>query len=56
MANTKLSKQPVDVPADNPTGTMRRFTEGLKRVLKTDKDDLRPSDRLKRQLRPRQRS
>jgi hypothetical protein len=23
----------VDVPADNPVGTMDRFTEGLKRVL-----------------------
>jgi hypothetical protein len=27
----------VDVPADNPTGTMDRFTEGLRRVLSVPK-------------------
>jgi len=27
----------VDVPADNPTGTMRRFTDGLKRVIHAKK-------------------
>jgi hypothetical protein len=27
----------VDVPADNPVGTMERFTEGLKRILSVPK-------------------
>jgi hypothetical protein len=27
----------VDVPADNPDGTMDRFTEGLRRVLAAPK-------------------
>ena len=27
----------VDVPADNPTGTLDRFTEGLRRVLAAPK-------------------
>lgn len=31
------SRDVVDVPADNPAGTMDRFTEGLRRVLATPK-------------------
>lgn len=30
-------KSPPDVPADNPVGTMDRFTKGLKRVLAAPK-------------------
>lgn len=34
---TKKSNSTLDVPADNPTGTMDRFTTGLKRVLAASK-------------------
>lgn len=35
----KASQKPdvVDVPADNPVGTMDRFNEGLRRVLAAPK-------------------
>jgi hypothetical protein len=36
----------VDVPADNPVGTMDRFTQGLRRVLSAPKQH--PSGRSKR--------
>jgi hypothetical protein len=36
MSNKSKPKQAtVDVPADNPEGTMQRFTEGLQRVLRS---------------------
>jgi hypothetical protein len=37
MADTKKQKQVVDVPADDPVGTMDRFTQGLRRVLAVPK-------------------
>jgi len=33
MAKPHTNKKPLDVPADNPHGTMERFTEGLQRVV-----------------------
>ena len=35
--HTPAKRDVVDVPADNPEGTMERFTTGLKRVLSADK-------------------
>jgi hypothetical protein len=38
-----------DVPADNPSGTMQRFTEGLRRVLAHPKyPELKRAPRRKR--------
>lgn len=37
--------EPKDVPADNPEGTMKRFTEGLKRVLSAPKTPHTPKKR-----------
>jgi hypothetical protein len=34
-----------DVPADNPVGTMERFTDGLRRVLSTPKKKPKRSKR-----------
>jgi hypothetical protein len=34
---SRKSRAAVDVPADNPTGTMERFTDGLRRVLSAPK-------------------
>ena len=45
------STDPVDVPADNPEGTMERFNEGLRRVLaapKPRKPSVRPRRRKRR--------
>jgi hypothetical protein len=33
MDKNKILHQAKDVPADNPEGTMERFTEGLRRIL-----------------------
>jgi hypothetical protein len=37
-----------DLPADNPVGTMDRFTEGLRRVLSVHKRDKPTRKRSKR--------
>lgn len=41
----------VDVPADNPVGTMDRFTEGLRRVMAAGKVTMNPPKRRKRKTR-----
>jgi hypothetical protein len=44
MTKTQTQKPLVDVPADNPEGTLDRFTVGLRRVLSVPKrDKTRPS-------------
>jgi len=43
--------QTKDVPADDPVGTMDRFTDGLKRVLAAPKVEVRPKHRRKRKRR-----
>jgi hypothetical protein len=39
--NRVTDKSVVDVPADNPEGTMERFQDGLRRVLTVRKVDVR---------------
>jgi hypothetical protein len=41
--NNTTKKSSIDMPADNPEGTMDRFTDGLKRVIASK----RPSKSVK---------
>lgn len=40
---SRKSRAVVDVPADNPEGTMDRFTDGLKRVVNAHPKRIRES-------------
>jgi len=44
-------KEAPDVPADDPVGTMDRFTDGLKRVLAAPKVEIRPKPRRQKRKR-----
>jgi len=37
LKKASRNKDVVDVPADNPVGTMERFNDGLRRVLSQKK-------------------
>lgn len=49
--DSRNSRVAADVPADDPVGTMDRFTEGLKRVLAAPKVVLRHKPRRRKRKR-----
>lgn len=48
MKKASRKNDVVDVPADNPVGTMERFNEGLKRVLAVPKRTITPRRKPKK--------